>query len=210
MDSDTENKNLHNRIFQKASPQARLGAFFIDGAVVGLTTFLVIFILNIIFSSLWLFFFLPIFIVVFAIYNTIFHSVRGQTIGKKLIKIKLVSHLYTDVSFFQTLFRETLGKLLSSLFFLGFVEIVINQKRQGWHDKIAHTYVVQLSADNEFIPVSQEITITRNEKILFYVFLVVGVCMFIFITLCFLLYSFYPIALGYALSSTSSGVSFPF
>ena len=44
----------------------------------------------------------------------------------------------------RALIREVPGKLLSGLALgLGFVWVAWDEKKQGWHDKIAKTYVVR-------------------------------------------------------------------
>jgi len=37
---------------------------------------------------------------------------------------------------------------------------IVYHLKPGWHDRVAHTYVVQLSANDGLIPVSQEVSIT--------------------------------------------------
>ena len=69
----------------------------------------------------------------------------GSSVGKRVIGIKVVKAdggqpgCITGI-----LLREIVGKFISSLIILlGFVWIIIDDKRQGWHDKIAETYVVR-------------------------------------------------------------------
>ena len=71
-------------------------------------------------------------------------STRGQSPGKMAIGIKIVKTDGSSVGFEGALIREIIGKLVSSLiFFLGYIWILFDGKRQGWHDKIAGTYVVK-------------------------------------------------------------------
>jgi len=45
------------------------------------------------------------------------------------------------------LFREWIGKWISALVFLaGFLWIILDKENQGWHDKLASTYVVEPAA----------------------------------------------------------------
>ena len=40
--------------------------------------------------------------------------------------------------------REVVGKILSALvIFIGFFWILVDDRRQGWHDKIGKTFVVK-------------------------------------------------------------------
>lgn len=67
---------------------------------------------------------------------------HGQTIGKKLMKIKVVQENGRPVDYRTAIIRY-LGYLISSLvLFLGYLWIIWDEKKQGWHDKIARTYVV--------------------------------------------------------------------
>ncbi len=48
----------------------------------------------------------------------------------------------TAMAFFL---REIIGKFISGIaLLLGYVWILIDKRRQGWHDKIAHTLVVKV------------------------------------------------------------------
>ena len=60
------------------------------------------------------------------------------------IGIKIVKTDGSSVGFGGAFIREIIGKLVSTLiFFLGYIWILFDGKRQGWHDKIAGTYVVK-------------------------------------------------------------------
>jgi len=79
-----------------------------------------------------------------AFYYTWFHGTTGQTLGKRIFGIRV---LKTDGSpaGFGTAFLRWVGYLISGIpFFLGFLWVVIDRKRQGWHDKIAGTIVVNV------------------------------------------------------------------
>jgi len=42
------------------------------------------------------------------------------------------------------LLRQTIGYWLSgAVFYLGFIWVAFDDKKQGWHDKIARTFVVR-------------------------------------------------------------------
>lgn len=67
----------------------------------------------------------------------------GATLGKMLIKIKVVDLNYEKISFSQVIIR-LLSYWLSLIGFIGFLWIIIDQNNQGFHDKIAKTYVVNI------------------------------------------------------------------
>jgi uncharacterized RDD family membrane protein YckC len=76
-----------------------------------------------------------------ALYFTIAWSWRGQTIGKWLLGVRVVSLGGGKVRFVQALLRFG-GYFLSGLpFYLGFLWI-LGPDRRGFHDRLAHTEVV--------------------------------------------------------------------
>lgn len=85
---------------------------------------------------------LPSFVIMVG-YFYYFHKKSGQTPGKKLLGIKVVSS--TPGESMQLGLRETLGRFMSSAFFnLGYLWILFDRRRQGWHDKIGNTIVVDI------------------------------------------------------------------
>ena len=71
-------------------------------------------------------------------------ATRGQSPGKMVIGIKIVKTDGRSIGFGTTLLREIIGKFISSIIILlGYIWILFDGQRQGWHDKIASTYVVK-------------------------------------------------------------------
>jgi uncharacterized RDD family membrane protein YckC len=69
---------------------------------------------------------------------------RGQTPGKMLMNIKLVRTDASNLTFSIALLRY-LGYIVSgAIFFIGFLWIAFDNHKQGFHDKIAETYVVKI------------------------------------------------------------------
>ncbi|MCY4474815.1 MAG: RDD family protein [Chloroflexi bacterium] len=72
-------------------------------------------------------------------------ATRGQSPGKIAIGIKIVKMDGRPIGFGTMLLREVLGKIVSAIILLlGYIWILFDGKRQGWHDKIANTYVVKV------------------------------------------------------------------
>lgn len=84
--------------------------------------------------------------VVIFIYQIILFA-KGQTIGKKLLKMQVVKReTQVPLNFFGMLIRETVGKWISGLVFsLGYIWILIDEKNQAWHDKLVDSVVVDLA-----------------------------------------------------------------
>ena len=68
---------------------------------------------------------------------------RGTTPGKFLLGMRVVKEDGSNAGLLTMLIREWVGKWISGFIFaLGFLWILIDQDRQGWHDKLMSTYVV--------------------------------------------------------------------
>lgn len=65
-----------------------------------------------------------------------------RTVGKMLMKIRVKSEVSEKMTFGQVVFRETVGKYLSGLFYVGYIMIGISDKKKGLHDQLADTKVV--------------------------------------------------------------------
>lgn len=112
----------------------------------------------------------------FIVYSILFVWRTGSTIGKKLLKLKVVNQEYKPVGFWRALLRESLGKTISSLFNLGYFWVLIDKRKQAWHDKIAKTLVVKLDHSGNMIPIQTEEEITGKQKIVFIIlFLIFGI-----------------------------------
>ena len=71
---------------------------------------------------------------------------RGKSIGKAILGLQVVSS--TDgkpFRFWKMFFRECFVKSASgSVFGLGYIWILVDEKNRGWHDKILDSFVVDL------------------------------------------------------------------
>ena len=68
----------------------------------------------------------------------------GATVGKKILKIKVVRADGQKLTILGVILRETVGKFASSIVLgLGYLWVIWDSKKQGWHDKIAQTIVVK-------------------------------------------------------------------
>ncbi|MFA5629518.1 MAG: RDD family protein [Dehalococcoidales bacterium] len=67
---------------------------------------------------------------------------RGQTLGKVVMNIKVITPDGSNVTF-PIAFLRYLGYIVSAVpLFLGFIWIAFDKQKQGFHDKIAGTFVV--------------------------------------------------------------------
>lgn len=82
------------------------------------------------------------------VYYVGYWAKSGQTVGKSMLGIKVVGTDGSRLSTGKALLRY-IGYLVSGIVLsLGFLWIAYDPKRQGWHDKIAGTYVIDI--DDQF------------------------------------------------------------
>ncbi len=77
-------------------------------------------------------------------YYILLTAAFGATLGKMALGMRVVDESGQKAGFFKVLIRETIGKIVSAIvFLLGYIWILFDGKRQGWHDKIGGTLVVK-------------------------------------------------------------------
>jgi len=122
-----------------ASPGKRLGAFVLD---VSIPVFALILMLGVAGVSRSLGFGFLLF-VAYAIWAIRLFA-KGTTPGKKLLSMRVIKEGGEGAGFGLMLVREVIGKAISGLIFcLGYLWILFDRDRQGWHDKLVSTYVVE-------------------------------------------------------------------
>ena len=68
----------------------------------------------------------------------------GGTLGKRAFRLRVVSKDFGRPDWPTVLFREVIGRIIvTGLFFVGYLWVAVDRRKQGWHDKIADTYVVK-------------------------------------------------------------------
>jgi uncharacterized RDD family membrane protein YckC len=141
----------------KAGFFSRFVAWFIDGIAVGILAWIVAFIVAAVFGltvstestllgliggalmiiTLVILFFFQFF------YFGYFWSKSGQSIGMKLLNVKVVRRSDEPLSFLRSGFRGTVGYWISGLVFgLGYIWAAFDSNKETWHDKIFDTWVV--------------------------------------------------------------------
>jgi uncharacterized RDD family membrane protein YckC len=77
-----------------------------------------------------------------AFYYIFFWTLMGKTPGKMLMGLRIVSLDGSRPTFWQSV-RRFIGYFLSALlFYAGYWWVLLDNRRQGWHDKLAGTVVV--------------------------------------------------------------------
>lgn len=126
-----------------ASFGSRFVAFIIDAVLMALAQGIIGFILGLVLGDNGQYLSSIISIGLSIYYWVVYQAMTGQTIGKKAMKIQVVTVSGEKPVYMTFVLRELLGKFVSSLIFgLGYLFPLWDEKKQALHDKIAGTLVV--------------------------------------------------------------------
>jgi uncharacterized RDD family membrane protein YckC len=93
-------------------------------------------------SSAWL---MALFSTFFGfVYFIFFWVISGFTPGKALLGLRVVRTDGRPVNLGRAVLRLIAYLIAALPLFLGFIWILFDNRRQGWHDKIARTYVIYM------------------------------------------------------------------
>ena len=122
----------------------RLAATMIDVFIIG-TLYIILFI-GILSLNHGISFLSFVLVIPFQVlYFWLFTGKSGQTIGKKLVHIKVVGGNNQVPDYSKVFVRKVVGKLVSYLtFYIGFLWIACDKQKQDLHDKISETHVVKI------------------------------------------------------------------
>jgi uncharacterized RDD family membrane protein YckC len=141
---------------QYAGFVTRLVSFVIDRAIVSLTAVITIVAIDYVLGAFrinellgfWemtmkvrIILSVGIFALLTVCYDIGFWLLAGQTLGKRVMGVRILRSDGTRLRFGNALRRE-IGYILSGILFLGYLWILFDNRRQGFHDKLAGTIVV--------------------------------------------------------------------
>ena len=135
----------------------RLVATIIDGFVVLFISFLLVFILGFIelltgwritgSTAAWNTIILITVLVFSVLYYVLQWAMKGETVGKVVLGMKIVDKDGTPPSLVKSLLRYV-GYLIGGIVLsIGFIWVAIDKKHRGWHDLLAGTYVIDAEDD---------------------------------------------------------------
>ncbi|MFN2203597.1 MAG: RDD family protein [Caldilineaceae bacterium] len=76
------------------------------------------------------------------LYPALFWMINGQTIGKRIMGLRVVRMDGSEMTFWRGLIR-VFGYWVSAVaLFLGFIWVLFSNQRRGWHDRLAGTCVI--------------------------------------------------------------------
>lgn len=77
-------------------------------------------------------------------YFVIATALTGGTLGKRALRLCVVSDDYQRPGWGTVFYREVVGRILSgSSLFIGYLWAAFDKNKQAWHDKVADTYVMR-------------------------------------------------------------------
>ena len=83
-------------------------------------------------------------VILIGFYHVWMYVTYGATIGKMIMKIKVVKENGKKLTYNDAILREFASYLSGAVFMLGYLNVLIDPKKQAWHDKIAKTLVVKV------------------------------------------------------------------
>lgn len=90
----------------------------------------------------------PVFLILYVLYFWILTAFGGQTLGKRVLGIRVVTDSGEEPRLGRS-FLRVIGYFVSSaVLYMGFIWSIFDSRSQGWHDKIARTYVVRDQRDS--------------------------------------------------------------
>lgn len=69
-------------------------------------------------------------------------SQQGQTIGKKIMGLRVVSYDGQSINISTAVVRY-IGYTISSILMLGYLAAIFDKQKRGWHDRLANTLVIK-------------------------------------------------------------------
>jgi uncharacterized RDD family membrane protein YckC len=82
-----------------------------------------------------------------AVAAILFWRFRGATPGKMLVSARIVDAATLGAPSTGKLIGRYFAYIVSSIFMLGFIWIAFDKRKQGWHDKLAGTVVIEEEDD---------------------------------------------------------------
>ncbi len=75
-------------------------------------------------------------------YFIVLTKCAGATLGKRVLRLRVASSTEAPLSWWRIIYRETVGRYLSSILFIGYLVLAADKQHRGFHDMLADTRVV--------------------------------------------------------------------
>jgi uncharacterized RDD family membrane protein YckC len=96
-------------------------------------------------------------------YNMGFWMLAGQTPGKRVMGVRVVRTDGQRLKWGNAIRRE-IGYWLSTILFLGYLWVLVDNRRQAWHDKLAGTMVVYSWPEEGGTPIRDRLERFRTRR----------------------------------------------
>jgi uncharacterized RDD family membrane protein YckC len=95
-------------------------------------------------------------VLIYLFYDLLFWMLAGQTPGKRLLGVRIVR---TDGKRLRwgNAIRRKVGYWISAILFLGYLWVIVDNRRQAWHDRLAGTLVLYSWPEQEGTPVKDRL-----------------------------------------------------
>lgn len=94
-------------------------------------------------SSSFILFYIILWVISFLYFGFLACTSLQGTIGKRLLRIKIVNEHGERITFRQAVIRFLVYTFLSPILYIGFIMIGLTKHKQGLHDMLAKTYCVK-------------------------------------------------------------------
>lgn len=125
-----------------ASILNRFIAAFIDGIIVAVALTIILKIISLIVIPSMALVYIVWILVVWAYFAYLESSPKQATIGKIIMKMKVIDEQGNRLTQKQAAIRSGMRLVSGFIFCIGFIMALFNDKKQTLHDQVAHTYVV--------------------------------------------------------------------
>jgi len=85
-----------------------------------------------------------VFLLLAAAYFTYMHGVYGQTLGKRVLGLRVMTTHGEDLGYLNAFFRFVTTCFAVALLGMGVFWLALDPNKQGWHDKLSRTVVIRL------------------------------------------------------------------
>lgn len=86
------------------------------------------------------------------------------TLGKILLRLEVVTR-DGEWTFLNILYRETIGRFLSDILCVGYLSVIVTEKKQGFHDMLCDTFVVYKDMESAVIKENAKFEAAENTQV---------------------------------------------
>ena len=100
---------------------------------------------------------------IFILYDLLFWMLAGQTPGKRFLGVRVVRTDGERLKWGNAI-RRKVGYWISAVLFLGYLWVLIDNRRQAWHDHLAGTMVLYSWPEQGGTPVTERLRRLRERR----------------------------------------------